>query len=308
MNQPLFTLTAESETNNYGKVIIEPLEQGYGHTIGNSIRRVLLMSMPGAALTSVKIEGVKHQFSTLEGLREDMVEFVLNLKQVRLKIETENEVTLRLTKKGPGKIMAGDIDAPAGVTIVNPDLELGTLADKKNEMNATMTAKRGYGYVPFEENPTTEFGAIPLDASYSPVERVNYRIEATRVGRMTNLDRLVLEVWTDGTILPTDAVRQASEVLVGYFAQIVNPQQPIIRSQDTPKETQSNEEVLKTRIEELDIPTRIVNALAKAKIETIGQIVSTPKAELMKIKNLGAKSLGIVQEQLIEKGVSLMES
>ncbi len=284
--------------------VVEPLEQGYGHTLGNSLRRVLLSSLQGAAISSVKIEGVRHQFSTMPGVKEDVVEFIMNLKKVRLISENDEAVTLTLSKKGPGEVVAGDIEVPAGVTIVNPDLVLATLADKKASLDAQMTVEKGYGYVTANEKQVDELGRIPMDTLFSPVTRVNYRIESTRVGRMTNLDRLVLEVWTDATLTPQDALKNASKILVSYFMQVFEPKAKGTeeRIAVTPA---ISDEVLKMRIEELDIPTRIVNAFGKGSIETIGQLLGTPRSELLKIKNLGGKSLAIVEEKLREKGVAL---
>jgi DNA-directed RNA polymerase subunit alpha len=304
MVEPNFSVNTEVDDSKYGKFVIEPLDQGYGQTLGNSVRRVLLASLSGAAITSMKIEGVKHQFSTISGLKEDVVELSLNLKKIRLTIDGEGPVALKLSKKGPGAITAGDIETAAGVTIANPELVLGTLADKKSEIDMTLTADKGFGYVTTEEKHTSEVGVIPLDALFSPVLRVNYRIESTRVGRMTNLDKLVLEIWTDGTIKPSEALKTASKILVTYFTQIVEPKVKVEEEAKITTPTVSDE-ILKMRIEELDIPTRIVNALANGGIETISQLVNTQKAELMKIKNLGTKSLAIVEEKVKEKGVVL---
>ncbi len=304
MIEPNFKIKVDIEKPEYGKFIIEPLEQGYGQTLGNSLRRVLLSSLQGSAITSVKIEGVRHQFATTQGLKEDIVEFVLNLKRVRLTIEGSEPATLKLSKKGPGVIIAGDIETSAGVTIVNPDLVLGTLADKKATLEAEMIAEKGYGFVPTEEKHIDEIGRIPMDALYSPISRVNYRVEATRVGRMTNLDRLVMEIWSDRTILPYDALKTAAKILVSYFLQVFEPKVQRI-DEGVAVTPMISDEVLKMRIEELDIPTRIVNALANGGIETIGQLLGTPRSELIKIKNLGAKSLAIVEEKLREKGVAL---
>lgn len=304
MVDPHFKIKTESDQAGYGRFSIEPLEQGYGQTLGNSLRRVLLSSLPGAAITSVKVSGVTHQFSTISGLKEDVVEFVLNLKKVRLVVSGDEPVTLTLSKKGPGVVTAGDIEATAGVTVANPELVLGTLADKKSSLEAELTVDKGYGYVPVEDKRAEEIGRIFMDALFSPISRVNYRVEATRVGRMTNLDRLVMEIWTDGTIAPLDALRTAANILVSYFSQVYEPK---VQGTDdhvvvTPV---VSDEILKMRIEELDIPTRIVNALANGGIETIGQLLGTQRADLIKIKNLGAKSLSIVEEKLREKGVVL---
>lgn len=304
MNEPTFKIRTEIDKPDYGLFIIEPLEQGYGQTLGNSLRRVLLTSLPGAAITSVKIDGVQHQFSTLPGLKEDIVEFILNLKKVRLTLEGAESGSMTLTKKGPGEIVAGDIDELAGVTVINNDLVLGTLADKKSGITMTMTVERGYGYVPADERHTEVVGVIPVSSLFSPVVRVNYRVEATRVGRMTNLDKLVLEVTTDGTLSPADAVKESAKILVSYFLQVYEPKAQPVSGAVAVTPTISDE-VLKMRIEELDVPTRIVNALGNGGIETIGQLLGTPRAELLKIKNLGVKSLSVVEDKLREKGVAL---
>jgi len=304
MVEPNFNIKTESEKPGYGKFVIEPLEQGYGQTLGNSLRRVLLTSLQGCAITSIKISGVKHQFSTIPGLKEDVVELLLNLKKTRLIIEGNDAVTMTLSKKGPGEVLAGNFDVPAGVTIVNPDLVLGTLADKKAVLEMEVIVKKGYGYVPAEEQHLDEIGTIPVDALYSPVTRVNYRVEATRVGRMTNLDRLVIEIWTDGTVAPLDALNASAKILVSYFLQVYEPKAVGVQENVAVTPTISDE-ILKMRIEELDIPTRIVNALANGGIETIGQLLGTPKSELLKIKNLGVKSIAVVEEKLREKGVAL---
>ncbi|MEK7533476.1 MAG: DNA-directed RNA polymerase subunit alpha [Patescibacteria group bacterium] len=304
MIDPNFVIKTEVEKPGYGMFVIEPLEQGYGHTLGNSLRRVLLSSLSGTAITSIKVRGVAHQFSTLAGLKEDVVELILNLKKVRLSLVDGDTAVLKLSKKGPGVVTAGDFEVPAGVTIVNPELHIATLTDKKAELDLEASVEKGYGYIQADERHLNEVGRIPIDSLYSPVVRVNYRVDATRVGRMTNLDKLVMEIWTDETVSPLDALRSASKVLVSYFLQVYEPKAKI--SEDAVAVTPSiSDEVLKMRIEELDIPTRIVNALARGSIETIGQLLGTPRAELMKIKNLGAKSLSIVEEKLREKGVAL---
>ncbi len=304
MVDPNFQIKVEVSESGFGKFNIEPLEQGYGQTLGNSMRRVLLTSLPGVAIVSAKIEGVKHQFSTLPGMKEDVVEFLMNLKKVRLNVETDEPVVMTISKKGSGDVTAADIEAPAGVTIVNRDLVLAHLSDKKAELEVTMTAEKGMGYVSADERHFNEVGVMSVDALFSPVVRVNYRVEATRVGRMTNLDRLVMEIWTDGSISALDALKAAAKILVAYFVQIVEPKSPGVAETIAVTPTVSDE-VLKMRIEELDIPTRIVNALGNGGIETIGQLLGTPRTELMKIKNLGVKSLTVVEEKLREKGVAL---
>ncbi|MFZ2025344.1 MAG: DNA-directed RNA polymerase subunit alpha [Microgenomates group bacterium] len=304
MSDPNFSIKTEVEEKAYGRFAIEPLAQGYGQTLGNSLRRVLLTSLSGCAVTSVKIEGVKHQYATMPGLKEDIVEFLLNVKKIRLTIEGDEAGKMTLSKKGPGVVTAGDIEVAAGMTIVNPELILGTLADKKTELTMELTAQKGFGYVTADEQHLDEIGVIPLDALYSPIVRVNYRVEATRVGRMTNLDKLVMDIWTDGTKSPIEALKNSAKILASYFSQVYEPK--VVGTEETKVIAPSvSDEVVKMRIEELDIPTRIVNALSNGGIETIGQLLSAPNAELMKIKNLGAKSLSIIADKLKEKGVTL---
>lgn len=304
MQEPTFKIKTEVDKPDYGLFVIEPLEQGYGQTLGNSLRRVLLTSLPGAAITSVKIDGVRHQFATVPGVREDIVELVLNLKKVRLIMPSDEPVTLTLSKKGPAEVHASDIEVPAGVTIATPNVVLGTLADKKSSLEMEMTAEKGYGYLSSDEKHVDEIGRIPVSALFSPVTRVNYRVEATRVGRMTNLDKLVIEIWSDETVAPLEALKQGAKILASYFLQVYEPKAEGITDSVAVSPVISDE-VLKMRIEELDVPTRIVNALGNGSIETIGQLLGTPRGDLMKVKNLGVKSLSLVEEKLREKGVAL---
>ncbi len=304
MFDPIFKIKTEEAKDTYGRFIIEPLETGYAHTLGNALRRVLLSSLPGAAVTSVTIDGVKHQFQTLDGLKEDIVEFILNLKKLQVKLTDEKSATIKLDVAGPGEITARDIKTPSNVEVANKDLYLGTLADKKSRLVAEMTVEQGYGYSLADERRTGVIGVIPLDATFTPITRVNYREEATRVGRQTNLDRLVLEIWTDGTISPSDAMKLAAKILVSYFLQIYEPKAMPEEANVAVTPTISDD-VLKMLIEELDLPTRLENALKNGGIETVGQLLGTPRKELLKIKNLGAKSLSIVEEKLREKGVAL---
>lgn len=298
-----FKVLTDTSSSNFGRFIIEPLDQGYGHTLGNALRRVLLTSLAGAAVTMVKIEGVKHQFSTLPGLKEDMVEFILNLKKIRLKIFEENQARLSLSIKGPKEIHASDIEVGVAAEIINKDLYLGTLSDK-TQLEVELTAEKGYGYSLADERKTNTIGVIPVDALFTPVTRVNYKVEATRVGRMTNLDKLVIEITTNGAIAPEEALKEAAKTLVSYFMQVYEPKV-------VPEETkvavtpQISDEILKMTIEELDLPTRITNSLRNGGIETVGQLLGTLRKDLLKIKNLGAKSLAAVEEKLREKGVAL---
>ena len=304
MLDPNFKVKVEEQNSSYGKFVIEPLETGYAHTLGNALRRVLLSSLSGAAVTSVTIDGVKHQFQTLSGLTEDIVEFVLNLKKLRVRLLDGDKATLKLSAVGPGKVTGADIEGSSAVEIANKDLYLGTLADKKAKISATIEVEKGQGYALADEQKSGVVGVIPLDATFTPVVRVNYSQEATRVGRQTNLDRLVLEIWTDGTIAPAESLKQAAKILTSYFMQVYEPKADVEQASVAVTPTVSDD-VLKMLIEELDLPTRLENALKNGGIETVGQLLGTPRKELLKVKNLGGKSLGIVEEKLREKGVAL---
>lgn len=303
MKGPNFKIETKVEEKDYGKFIIEPLNPGFGHTLGNSLRRVLMTALPGAAVVSVKIEGAKHQFSTLPGLKEDIINLILNIKTLRLKL-ADDKATIKLLAYGPGEIKAGQIEVPPEVEIVNKDLYLGSLADKKSKLEIEMQVERGFGYILAEERKISTLGVIPIDAIFTPVTRVNYKVEETRVGRLTNLDKLTLEIWTDGTISPREALEEAAKIITSYFLQVYEPKL------QTPEEgiaiTPSvSEDILKMSVEELDLPTRIYNSLKNGGIETVGQLLGTPKKELTQIRNLGAKSITIVEEKLREKGVAL---
>jgi len=300
MIQPNFKIKKVKLTANFGKFIFEPLPQGYGYTLGNALRRVLLTSLPGTAITEAKISGVRHKFSTLSGMKEDVIELLLNLKEVRIKYEGEKPVKLHLDKTGPGEVKAGDIETPAEVEIVNKDLVLANLADSKTRLKIEMVAERGYGYLPSEERKTEKLGQLILDAVFSPVIRVSYKVETTRVGRKTDLDRLVFEVTTDGTVDPYDAVKYGAKTLISFFDQILNPKDfsPKKKAKSSP-----SPEALKLTIEELELPTRIVNALQKAGYQTVGKLVKAKKTDLLSIRNLGEKSLKIILETLTKKGV-----
>ncbi len=301
MSQPIFEIIEEKKEKDYSVLAITPLEQGYGFTLGNSLRRVLLTSLPGAAITSVKIAGVNHQFSSLTGMKEDIVEFCLNLKKVRLSYKGGKPVNATLKATTTGEVKAGDIKLPAGVEIANPDLVLAVL-NKGAKLDADIIIESGSGYIPADTRTSTEVGMIPLDASFSPIVRVNYKVEETRVGRLTNFDKLTLEVWTDGTIKAKEAVVKAAEVLVNYFTQIVNPVKVVkVKEEAVVSDLGS---VGKLSVEEIGLPTRVANALSKAGFETVEALVKADKNELVKVRNLGEKSLKIISASLGEKGVS----
>lgn len=298
------SVETEKETADFGKFIIEPLDQGYGHTIGNSLRRVLLTSLPGAAITQAKISGVRHQFTSLSGMSEDIIEFTLNLKKVRLKITGDKPVKLTLDVKGPKEVKAKDIEISAGAEIVNPDLTLAHLADSKAKLTASMVAETGNGYSLAEERKTGEIGLIILDASFSPITKVDYHVEATRVGRVTNYDKLSLEITTDQSIKPSEALKKAVKILLDHFSAIYEPK-PAAKKQkaEAEKSTVLTDDLLKTSLEELDLPVRLTNSLKSGKIETIGDFMKVDKKDLVKMKNLGPKSIALVEEKLRERGI-----
>lgn len=299
MNEPIFDISSQNEKDNYAKFVITPLQKGYGDTLGTSIRRVLLSSLSGAAITSVKISGVKHQFSTLKGMREDIVDFCLNLKKVRINYQGDKPTKASISAKGPCEIKAGDIQADSTVTISNPDLVIASL-EKNAKLEAKLEIESGTGYSLAEERATGEIGLIPLDASYSPIVRVNYLIEETRVGRLTNYDKLILEVWTDGSVNPKDALIEASNILISYFKQVVSPKKVKVE-----KEKKEDELGLvgKLSVEEIGLPTRVANALIKAGYETVENLVNAKRDELVKVRNLGEKSVKIVEAALGERGL-----
>ena len=301
----LIELQTEKETQNFGKFIVEPLDQGYGHTVGNSLRRVLLTSLPGAVITSAKISQVRHQYTALSGMSEDVVEFILNLKKVRVKIPADKPVKLTLDVTGPKVVKAADIQTTQGAEIINGDLVLANLADKKSKLTATLIAENGTGYSLADERKTGEIGVIPIDASFSPIIRVNYNVEATRVGRLTNYDKLTLEIETDGSLKPSEALKQAAKILVDHFAVIYEPSTKTKKvKQETESSSQLTEDLLKTSLEELDLPVRLTNSLKSGKVETIGDFLSRDKKDLMKMKNLGPKSVNLVEEKLKERGIN----
>jgi DNA-directed RNA polymerase subunit alpha len=287
---------------NEGTVVIEPLPQGYGLTIGNALRRVLLSSLPGGAITQVKIDGVAHEYSSIRGVKEDVVQLLLNLKQVRLKIESDKPVKLEIEGKGSGKITAKDIKVPAGVEVVNPDHHIASLSDSKTKLSIELTAERGFGFVPVESRRSLGIGRIPLDATFSPVLKVNYKVEPTRVGQVTNFDKLTIFLTTDGTISPADAIKEAAKILQDYFAVLVSQRRQPAKAQEEPKSSMKIDR--NASVEELELSTRITNALRNAGIDTIGRLMEAPKEDLVKLKNMGAKSLSDIEEKLKEKGIS----
>jgi DNA-directed RNA polymerase subunit alpha len=284
-------------------VVVEPLEQGYGHTLGNALRRVLLSSLPGHAITKMRVEGADHQYSTVEGMTEDVLDVSLNIKQLRIKSESTEPGTLRLSVTGPANVTAAQIECDGGYSIINTDQHIATL-QKGAKLEIEMTAEPGLGYVVSDEKKANAIGDIVLDALFSPIVKVSYTVDQTRVGRRTDYDKLVLDVQTDGTIEPVEAVTQAARILTKQFAQVYNP---VIVTEEVPVEELSPEEaeVLRLTVEELDLPTRIANALRKGGFKTVGDLVGAEKDIVARVKNLGEKSVDVINEALQKKGVKL---
>ncbi|WP_067846455.1 DNA-directed RNA polymerase subunit alpha [Alicyclobacillus mali (ex Roth et al. 2021)] len=295
------------QTGDYGKFVCEPLERGYGTTLGNSLRRILLSSIPGAAVRSVKIEGVLHEFSTIPGVVEDVTEIILNLKRLSLKIHSDEEKTLIIDAVGPGVVTAGDIRADSDVDIMNPDLHIATLTEGAR-IYMEMRAGRGRGYVPAHRNKLEEqeIGLIPIDSLYSPISRVNFSVENTRVGQITDYDKLTLEVWTDGSVAPDEAVSIGAKILTEHLMLFVGLTD---RARDTDlmveKENAHNDKILDMPIEELDLSVRSYNCLKRAGINTVAELCAKSEEEMMKVRNLGRKSLEEVVEKLHALGLSL---
>jgi len=304
MSEPILKVKEEKIEKDFGEFIIEPLEPGYGHTLGNALRRILLSSIPGAAVTSIKISGVKHKFSTIPGLKENVIDLLLNIKGLNLRLLNSKDTSImKLSVKGPKKITAADLDLPEDIETVNKDQYIGNLSDKKAKLDMELTVEKGLGYLIAEERKISTIGVIPTDAIFTPVRRVNYEVSATRVGRQTNLDKLTLQIWTNGTIVPRDALNEAGRILSSYFSQIYQPK-PSKASDSTPSQIVPDA-ITRLTVDELDLPTRIYNSLRNGDIETLGDLINTPRKELMSMRNMGNKSLTIIEEKLKEKGIEL---
>ncbi|MCI1936301.1 MAG: DNA-directed RNA polymerase subunit alpha [Bifidobacteriaceae bacterium] len=304
------TLTEEVLTPQRSRFTIEPLEPGFGYTIGNSLRRTLLSSIPGAAVTSVRISGALHEFTTLPGVKEDVTEILLNIKGIVLTSEYDEPVVMYLRKSGEGEAKAGDITPPAGVVIANPDLHIATLAED-GELEIEFTVERGRGYVSAQQNKQDgqEIGRIPVDSIYSPVLKVSYKVEATRVEQRTDFDRLILDVETKEAITPRDAVASAGSTLVELFglARELNTQAEGIEVGPAPVVQESNPE-LAVPIEDLNLTQRSYNCLKREGIHTVGELVSRTEQDLLDIRNFGMKSIDEVKEKLQAMGLSLKAS
>ncbi len=301
-------ITREQLSGNRARFEVEPLDRGFGHTFGNALRRVLLSSLEGAAVSSVKIEGVAHEFSTVPGVKEDVTDIILNLKELVCRLHGEiDEVQVRLVKEKPGKVVAADIDIPAELEILNPDHHIATLSDG-GSLEMTLTIRRGTGYVPAEGNktPETTIGVIPIDSIFSPIKRVAYNVDSARVGQRTDYDKLVLDVTTNGAVTPQEALRHAAEILVERLQIFTDPDRT--RSTETlegefePVAASGMDDVL---IEELELGVRSYNCLKREGIQTVGDLVSKTEAELLNIPNFGKKSIDEVKEKLASRGLGL---
>ena len=315
IEKPKMAISELSEDGRYGKFVWEPLERGYGITLGNSLRRVLLSSLPGAAVTAVKIEGVLHEFSTVPGVKEDVTDIILNIKELCIKMHTDEPKIIRIEAEGEQVVTAGDIIIDSDVEILNPDLVIATLAAKAR-LYMDIYIERGIGYIAADKNKQSEqqpIGVIPVDSLYSPIVRVKFAVTDTRVGNVTNYDKLTLEVWTDGSVTPGDAVSKAASIMINYlkiFQELGVSSDSLISVNETveQEEPDTNGGVLSMTIDDLDLSVRSHNCLKRAGINTIGDLIQKTEEDMIKVRNLGRKSLDEVKKKLFDLGLSLKEN
>ncbi len=310
IEKPKIEFVEHDEQNNYGRFVVEPLERGYGTTLGNALRRILLSSLPGAAITNVKFDGALHEFSSLPGVLEDTIEIILNVKAISLKIHSDEPQTLVIDIDKAGPVRAKDINAPADVDILNEDHYICNL-EENARFYMEMTAVNGRGYVPAERNkmPQQPIGVIPVDSMFSPIRKVNYTVENTRVGQVTDFDKLTLELWTDGSIGPDEAVSLSAKVLNTHITLFVNLTEKVDEVEITSdSKEEDRERILEMTIEELDLSVRSYNCLKRAGINTVGELVRKSEDEMMKVRNLGKKSLEEVEQKLDELGFGFNDS
>ena len=290
---------------NYAKFVCEPLERGYGVTIGNSLRRILLSSLPGSAITSVKIEGVVHEFSTIPNVVEDVPEIIVNLKMVRLKLHENEEKVIRIDYKGEGEVKAGDIITDSSVEVLNPDLHIATLSEGAHlQMEMTVDMGRGYNSAEKNKKDSQPLGVLPIDSIYTPVKKVNYSVENTRVGQNIDYDRLTIELWTDGSLAPYEALSLAAKVMTGHLELFIDLSETAKNTQVMiEKEENKKEKVLEMSIEDLELSVRSFNCLKRANISTVEDIAKMTESEMMKVRNLGKKSLDEVVAKLHSLGL-----
>lgn len=310
IEKPRIECVEINEKKDYARFLVEPLESGYGITLGNSLRRVLLSSLPGAAVTSVKIEGVLHEFSSIPGVMEDVTDIILNLKMLALKVYSDEPQVVWLEATGEGEVTAADIQLNSEVEILNPELHIATL-DSGAKLSMEITVEKGRGYRPSEKNRKEEhvIGVIPVDSIFSPIKKVNYTVTDTRVGQITDYDKLTLEVWTDGTILPDEAVSLSAKILNDHFKLFIGLTEKIGDVEImVEKEEEEKDKILDMSIEELDFSVRSYNCLKRAGINTVGELIQKTAEEMMKVRNLGKKSLEEVDEKLKSLGLSLRKA
>ena len=309
IERPKIDTASLSADGRYGKFVVEPLERGFGTTLGNSLRRVLLSSLPGVAVTSIKIDGVVHEFSTIDGVKEDVTEIVLNVKGITAKLYSDTPKTVRIEASGEGEVTAGSIQQDADIEILNPDWHIATLAENA-KLIMELTFDKGRGYVPSERNKQNaeqaSLGALPVDSIYTPVLKVNYTVENTRVGQITDYDKLTLEVWTDGTISAQEAVSFAARILTEHLNLFVTLSQEAMSAEImVEKDDKGKDKALEMTIEELDLSVRSFNCLKRAGINTVEDLISKSEDEMMKVRNLGRKSLEEVVAKLDSLGFKL---
>ncbi len=295
------------ETPNYGKVIVEPLERGWGHTVGNTLRRILLSSLQGAAVISVRIENVLHEYSTIEGVVEDVTDIILNIKKLRVKLNSDEDATLRLDVSGEGEVKASDIEKNPDVEILNPDLHIATI-NSEAKLKIEMRVSDGRGYVPAEQNKREDdpIGTIPIDAIFTPIAKINYAVENARVGQRTDLDKLVLDVFTDGSISVEDGVAYASKLLSDHLAIFINFEGDLEPVEEVVKDEKADKlrQLLKMRVDELELSVRSANCLRAANIHTLADLVKNQESDMLKYKNFGRKSLIELNQILANLGLS----
>ncbi len=298
-----------SADNTYGRFVIEPLESGFGNTLGNALRRVLLSSLPGAAITNIQIDGIMHEFTTIPGVVEDVTELILNLKQLCFKMYTDQPKTVILDVKGPMEFTSGDIPMDDEMEMSNPNLHIATLNEDAH-LRMTLTMEKGRGYVSAERNKTHSMpiGVIPIDSIFTPVRKVNYTIEDTRVGNVTDYDKLTLDVWTNGTVIPDEAISTAAKILTEHLSLFVSLTDQVMPVTFTDQEDDKREKVLEMTIEELDLSVRAYNCLKRAGINTVSELVQRNQEDMMKVRNLGRKSLEEVEQKLQGLGLALKPS
>ena len=299
-----------NEESFYGRFVVEPLERGFGHTLGNALRRSLLSSLPGAAVTSVQIHGVQHEFSTIPGVKEDVTDIILNLKELSVRLHADVVKQVEIIAEGPGEVTAADIRVDSEVEVVNPDLHIATLSEG-TKLHMTLNIERGHGYVSAERNKPAEqkvIGVIPIDAIYTPMRKVNYAVEDTRVGQITDYDKLVLDVWTNGSVSPEEAIGMAAKILVNQLSIFTRLTDQPVSQQEEETDSGLTGKTAEMTIDELDLSVRAYNCLKRAGINTVAELVIRDQEDMMKVRNLGKKSLEEVEQKLGLIGLSLRKT